>query len=66
MVGRIADVQTESHGGSLYAVIDPAADIKEVKDVFVIKSFKGQGSQVQEAGKSDSSGNSSQNASSGS
>lgn len=66
VVGRIVDVQTESHGGSLYAVIDPAADIKEVKDVFVIKSFKGQGSQMQEAGKTDSSGDSSENVSSGS
>jgi len=43
IVGKIAEVAPESHGSSLYAVIEPTANIKNVKDVLVIKSFEGQG-----------------------
>lgn len=42
MVGTILEVKTESHGKSLYAVVKPAADVKSVKDVFIITSFVGQ------------------------
>ena len=43
IVGRIVEVHAESHGNSLYAIIEPTADIKKVKDVIVVKSFVGQG-----------------------
>lgn len=42
IIGEIEEVKTESHGISLFAVIKPTADIKNVKDVLVIKSFYGQ------------------------
>lgn len=45
IIGEIEEVKTESHGISLFAVIEPTADIKNVKDVLVIKSFKGQADQ---------------------
>ncbi len=45
-IGEIVEIQTESHGMSQYAVIAPAADIRNVKDVQVIKNFQGQGEQV--------------------
>ncbi len=43
-IGKIVEVGTESHGNSLYAVVQPTADIRNVKDVLVIRSFAGQGS----------------------
>ena len=42
--GTIREVRTESHGISLYAVIEPAVDVRTVKDVLVITSFEGQAS----------------------
>lgn len=42
-VGKILEIDLESHGSSLYAIVQPSADIKHVKDVLVIKSFTGQG-----------------------
>lgn len=45
-VGTVKSIHPEGHGMSLYCVIEPAADIKDVKDVFVIKSFSGQGSEL--------------------
>jgi len=47
-IGEILEIETESHGMSLYAVIQPSADIQNVKDVQVIKDFQGQGEQVAE------------------
>lgn len=42
-IGTILDIRPEDHGISLYAVIQPFADIAHLKDVFVITSFEGQG-----------------------
>lgn len=47
MVGQIVLVDDESHGKSLYAVIQPAADIASVTDVLVITDFLGQGDVIQ-------------------
>lgn len=44
IIGKISDVQIEEHGKSLYAVIDPAADIENIREVLVITSFLGQDS----------------------
>ena len=44
VIGTIREVRTESHGISLYAVIEPAVDVRTVKDVLVITSFEGQAS----------------------
>ena len=43
VVGTITEVQTESSGLSLYAVVEPAAPIYELRDVYVITDFLGQG-----------------------
>ncbi len=45
-IGTVKSVHSEEHGMSLYCVIEPTVDIKNVKDVFVIKSFSGQGSEL--------------------
>ncbi len=42
IVGEITEIRDETHGLSKYAVIKPASDIKNVKDVLVIKSFLGE------------------------
>lgn len=47
VVGTIREVRTESHGLSLYAVIEPAVDVRTVKDVLVITSFMGQASETE-------------------
>lgn len=43
LVGTVVRVAPNSHGTSLAATIRPAADIPNVKDVFVITYFEGQG-----------------------
>lgn len=43
IVGKIVDVVNESHGNSLYAVIEPTSSVKDIKDVLVVKAFAGQG-----------------------
>ena len=48
-VGSILEVHPEEHGLSLYAIIEPAADIRHVKDVMVITDFEGKLSGVAEA-----------------
>lgn len=40
-VGSILEVHPEEHGLSLYAIVEPAADIRHVKDVMVITDFEG-------------------------
>ncbi len=45
IIGSITSVQPGSHGTSLVATIQPAADISDVKNVFVITYFEGQGSE---------------------
>ena len=46
VVGRVSDVGFEPQGTMMYAVVDPANDIKSIKDVVIITSFKGQGSSL--------------------
>ncbi len=43
IIGNVVEVLPETSGLSLYATIRPTADIDNIKDVFVIKSFLGQG-----------------------
>ncbi len=40
-VGSILEVSPEEHGLSLYAILEPAADIRHVTDVMVITEFEG-------------------------
>ena len=46
VVGRVSDVGFEPQGTMMYAVVEPAHDIKSIKDVVIITSFKGQGSSL--------------------
>lgn len=46
VVGRASDVGFEPQGTMMYAVVEPANDIKSIKDVVIITSFKGQGSSL--------------------
>ena len=46
VVGRVSDVGFEPQGTMMYAVVEPANDIKSIKDVVIITSFKGQGSSL--------------------
>jgi cell shape-determining protein MreC len=43
VIGTVLSVQPSDHGTSLVAIIQPAADIPAVKNVFVIIHFEGQG-----------------------
>jgi len=45
MVGTVQSVGPNSHGTSLVAVVKPFADVRNVKNVFVITWFEGQGSE---------------------
>lgn len=42
IIGEIEEIRDETHGLSKYAVIKPASEIENVKDVLVIKSFLGE------------------------
>lgn len=44
IIGNILQVLPETHGNSYYAVIEPKVDVSSVTEVFVITSFRGQGS----------------------
>ena len=46
VIGRVSKVDFEPQGTMMYAVIEPTNDIKNIKDVVVITSFKGQGSSL--------------------
>ena len=46
VIGRVSDVGFEPQGTMMYAVVEPANDIKSIKDVVIITSFKGQGSSL--------------------
>ena len=46
VVGRVSDVGFEPQGTMMYAVVEPANDIKSIKDVVIITSLKGQGSSL--------------------
>lgn len=43
VIGKVTGVEPSSHGTSLVATIEAAADIRGVKNVFVITHFEGQG-----------------------
>ena len=43
IIGKIVEVEDESHGKSLYAVVEPTAEIATLTDVMVITDFLGQG-----------------------
>lgn len=46
VIGTITEVQASSSGLSLYAVVQPAAPIGELRDVYVITNFLGQGEAI--------------------
>lgn len=48
LIGKIVQVEDESHGKSLYAVVEPAAEIAALTDVMVITDFLGQGDDGQD------------------
>lgn len=41
IIGRVSEVQTESHGITSYAIIEPLVDVNSTKNVFVITDFFG-------------------------
>lgn len=49
MVGSVTDVKSEKTDVSVYAVVDPAADIEDVREVMIITYFYGQGSGTETA-----------------
>jgi rod shape-determining protein MreC len=44
IVGTVTEVRAEPNGIVLYAVVEPAAEIRNVRDVFILTSFPGQSS----------------------
>ena len=48
LIGTIQEIQPESDALTMYAVIEPFADLKNLSDVFVIISFDGQGENAEE------------------
>ena len=44
IIGTIKEILPDSQGLSLYAIVSPPADIRNVRDVLVIKHFEGQAS----------------------
>ena len=66
VIGTVQELVPESGGASVYAVIEPAAQIVDVQNVFVITDFKGQGADSDdENNKKSSSSSASDNVSSG-
>lgn len=47
VIGTIKEILPDSQGLSLYAVVSPPADIRNIRDVLVIKHFEGQASAEQ-------------------
>lgn len=45
IVGTVTEVRAENNGIVLYAVVEPAAEIRNVRDVFILTSFPGQSSE---------------------
>lgn len=43
MIGQVVRVEPDAHGTSPHAVLKPVTDIAEVKDVYVLTDFEGQG-----------------------
>ncbi|MCI8440913.1 MAG: rod shape-determining protein MreC [Provencibacterium sp.] len=44
IIGTVTEVRTENNGIVLYAVVEPAAQIHSLQDVFILTSFPGQSS----------------------
>lgn len=42
-VGQIKSIEYDSYDSSYYAITEPFENIKEIRDVFVVSSFKGKG-----------------------
>lgn len=45
-VGKVKELKNDETDASLYALVEPYVDIKNVRDVFVITEFQGQGNMV--------------------
>ncbi len=56
IIGTVKDVKNSSYDVSLYAEIEPAVDVKSVRDVMVITSFEGQGQALNTDSGSSSAG----------
>lgn len=60
IIGTVKEVHTEPNGLLIYAVVEPASEIRSVKDVMILTSFPGQGSEVRitdkEPGSEESAG----------
>lgn len=54
-IGTVKDVKNNTYDVSLYADVTPTVDVKTVRDVMVITSFKGQGQALSDSSKSSSS-----------
>ncbi len=50
IIGTVKDVKHSTYDVSLYAEVEPAVDVKAVRDVLVITSFTGQGEALSPAG----------------
>ena len=57
-IGNVVEVVQDPSGLSLNAVIQPAADVMEVNDVFVVTSFLGMGEEPLGSGEEDASSSS--------
>lgn len=55
IIGTVTEVRAESNGIVLYAVLEPTANVRAVKDVFVVTSFPGQSILPDDAPSSSSS-----------
>ena len=66
VIGTILDVNQSPQGVSLNATIQPAVDIANIDNVFVITSFRGQGSSLEDFANGDGAGAPSDSASSSS
>ena len=42
IIGNVKEIRAESENISLYAVVEPTADVKGCTDVFIITEFEGQ------------------------
>lgn len=45
-IGTVKEIKNDETDGSLYAIVEPYVSIKDVRDVFVITDFPGQGNMV--------------------
>ena len=55
VIGMVTELKLEQQGISMYAIIETAADCRNIKDVLIIKSFFGQGGLVSAADEGNAS-----------